>query len=161
MTSSNGNILRVTGPLWGESTGHRCISLEKASNAKLWWFLDRRLNKRLGKRSRRLWFETPSRLLWRQCKDFLCEVVLLESCGAATYLVSGVKTQGVETCPLLPVSHRRRHFIDSPHFWVHKAYPILMIISTTSNINCNDVACVIEKNHRGVKGHEENGLRSL
>ena len=28
---------------------------------------DLRLNKRLSKQSRRLWFETPSRLLWRHC----------------------------------------------------------------------------------------------
>ena len=39
MTSSNGNTLRVTGPLWGESTGHRWISRTKASNAVLWCFL--------------------------------------------------------------------------------------------------------------------------
>ena len=29
MTSSNGNILLVSGPLWGESTGHRWISPRK------------------------------------------------------------------------------------------------------------------------------------
>ena len=39
MTSSNGNIFRVKGPLWGESTGHRWIPLTKASNAELWCFL--------------------------------------------------------------------------------------------------------------------------
>ena len=38
MTSSNGNIFRVTGPLWGESTGHRWIPLTKASDAELWCF---------------------------------------------------------------------------------------------------------------------------
>ena len=31
-------------------------------------FFDLRLNKRLSKQSRRLWLETPSRSLWRQCK---------------------------------------------------------------------------------------------
>ena len=36
---SNGNILRVAGPLWGESTGHRGIPLTKASDANLWCFL--------------------------------------------------------------------------------------------------------------------------
>ena len=36
---SNGNIFRVTGPLWGESTGHRWIPLTKASDAGLWCFL--------------------------------------------------------------------------------------------------------------------------
>ena len=39
MTSSNGNIFRVTGPLWGESIGHRWILLKKASDAELWCFL--------------------------------------------------------------------------------------------------------------------------
>ena len=39
MTWLNGNIFRVTGPLWGESTGHRWIPLTKASDAELWCFL--------------------------------------------------------------------------------------------------------------------------
>ena len=39
MTSSNGIIFRVTGPLWGESTGHRWIPNTKASDAELWCFL--------------------------------------------------------------------------------------------------------------------------
>ena len=39
ITSSNGNISRVTGPLWRESTGHRWIPLTKARDAVLWCFL--------------------------------------------------------------------------------------------------------------------------
>ena len=39
MTSSNGNIFRVTGPLCGEFTDHRCIPLREASDAELWCFL--------------------------------------------------------------------------------------------------------------------------
>ena len=39
MTSSNGKIFRVTGPLCGEFTGHRWIPLTKASDAELWCFL--------------------------------------------------------------------------------------------------------------------------
>ena len=35
MTSSNGNIFRVTGPLCGEFTGHRWIPRTKASDAEL------------------------------------------------------------------------------------------------------------------------------
>ena len=38
MTSPNGNIFRVTGPLWGESTGTRWITLTKASDAEFWCF---------------------------------------------------------------------------------------------------------------------------
>ena len=39
MTSSHGNIFRVTGPLCGEFTVHRWIPLTKASNAELCCFL--------------------------------------------------------------------------------------------------------------------------
>ena len=39
MTSSNGNIFRVTGPLFGEFTGPRWIPHTKASDAKFWCFL--------------------------------------------------------------------------------------------------------------------------
>ena len=39
MTSSNGNIFRVTGHLCGEFTGHRSIPRTKASDTELWCFL--------------------------------------------------------------------------------------------------------------------------
>ena len=39
MTSSNGNIFRVTGPLCCEFTGVRWIPRTKASDAELWCFL--------------------------------------------------------------------------------------------------------------------------
>ena len=37
--SSNGNIFRVTGPLYGEFTSHRWIPLTKARDARLWGFV--------------------------------------------------------------------------------------------------------------------------
>ena len=61
MTSSNGNIFRITGHLCGEFTG----PCTKASDAELWCFFYLRLIKRLSKHSRGWWFETPSRSLWR------------------------------------------------------------------------------------------------
>ena len=39
MKSSNGNIFRVTGLLWGLFNGHRWIPLTEASDAELWCFL--------------------------------------------------------------------------------------------------------------------------
>ena len=39
MTLSNGNIFRVTGPLWGEFTGHRCILLTKKGDLELWYLV--------------------------------------------------------------------------------------------------------------------------
>ena len=45
MTSSNGNIFRITGHLCGEITGHQWIPHTKASDVKLWYFLCLSLNK--------------------------------------------------------------------------------------------------------------------
>ena len=66
MTSSNRNILRVTGHLCGEFTGHRWIPRTKASDAELWCLFDLRLNEWLSKQSWSWWFEMPSHTLWRQ-----------------------------------------------------------------------------------------------
>ena len=51
MTSSNGNIFRVTDPLYGEITGYQWIPLTKANDAELDFFCNLRLNKRLSKQS--------------------------------------------------------------------------------------------------------------
>ena len=64
MTSSNGNIFHVTGPLCGEFTGERWIPLTKASAAELWCFLSS-APEETSKQSIRRWFETPSPSLWR------------------------------------------------------------------------------------------------
>ena len=49
MTSSNGNIFRVTGHLCGLFTGLRWIPRTKASAAEFYVFFDLHPNKRLGK----------------------------------------------------------------------------------------------------------------
>ena len=74
MTSSSGNMFRVTGfcvgnslvtvgnsPVIGEFPSHRPVMRSFVA------FFDLRLNKRLSKQSRRRWFETPSHSLWRHC----------------------------------------------------------------------------------------------
>ena len=74
MTSSNGNMFHVTGfcagnlpvtagnsPVTGEFPSHRPVT----RSFHVFFYL--RLNKRLSKQSRRRWFETPSRSLWRHC----------------------------------------------------------------------------------------------
>ena len=64
MTSSNGNIFRVTGHLCGKFTGPRWITRTKASDAELWCSFDMRPNIRLSKQSWGWWFETPPQSLW-------------------------------------------------------------------------------------------------
>ena len=76
MTSSSGNIFRVTGHLCGEFTGPRWISRTKASDAELWCFFDLRLNKRLSKQPWGWWFETLSWWLWRHCNDLFQNMVV-------------------------------------------------------------------------------------
>ena len=63
MTSSNGNIFRVTGHLCGEFTTQRPVT--RSFDV----FFDLRLNKRLSKQSWGWWFETLSCPLWRHCND--------------------------------------------------------------------------------------------
>ena len=67
MTSSKGNIFRITVPLCGEFTGHRWIPVTEAGDEVLWRYSYLRLNKRLSQPSERRWFETPSCSLWRHC----------------------------------------------------------------------------------------------
>ena len=67
MTSSNGNIFRVTGSLCEEFTGHRWITTQRQVTRSFDVFSYLRLNKRLSKQPWGWWFETPSCSLWRQC----------------------------------------------------------------------------------------------
>ena len=67
MTSSNGNIFRVTGHLCGEFTGPGEFLAQRPVTRSFDVFFDLRLNKQLSKQPWGWWFETPSWSLWRQC----------------------------------------------------------------------------------------------
>ena len=67
MTSSNGNIFRVTGPLCGEFTGPGEFPTQRPVTRSFDVFFDLRPNKRLSKQPRGWWFETQSWSLWRHC----------------------------------------------------------------------------------------------
>ena len=69
MTSSNGNIFRVTGHLSGEFTGPGEFPTQRPVTRSFDVFFDLRLNKRLSKQLWGWWFETPSWSWWRQCND--------------------------------------------------------------------------------------------
>ena len=65
MTSSNGNIFRVTGRLCGEFTGPGEFPTQRPVTRSFDVFFDLRLNKRLSKQSWGWLFETQSCSLWR------------------------------------------------------------------------------------------------
>ena len=71
MTSSNGNIFRVTGHLCGEFTGPGEFPKQRPVTRSFDVFFDLRLNKRLSKQPWGWWFETPSWSLWRQCNELI------------------------------------------------------------------------------------------
>ena len=65
MTSSNGNIFRVTGPWCGNSPVPGEFPAQRPVTRSFDVFFDLRLHKRLSKQSWGWWFEAPSRPLWR------------------------------------------------------------------------------------------------
>ena len=67
MTSSNGNIFCVTGPLCGEFTGQRPVT--RSFDV----FFDLRLNKQLSKQWWDWWFEMPSSPLWCHCNGLILD----------------------------------------------------------------------------------------
>ena len=75
MTSSNGNIFRVTGSLCGEFTGPGEFPTQRPVTRSFDVFFDLRLNKRLSKQPWGWWFETPSWSLWRHFHDRLSVIV--------------------------------------------------------------------------------------
>ena len=65
MTSSNGNIFRVTGPLCGEFTGPGEFPTQRPVTRSFDVYFDLCPDKRLGKQLWGWWFETLSHSLWR------------------------------------------------------------------------------------------------
>ena len=74
MTSSNGNIFRVTGHLCGEFTGPGEFPAQRPVTRSFDAFFDLRLNKRLSKQPWGWWFETPPWSLWHHCNvPWMCQ----------------------------------------------------------------------------------------
>ena len=83
MTSSNGNIFRVTGHLCRELTGDK-------GQWSFDVFFNLRPNKRLNKQSWGWWFETLSRPLWRHCKDICLHHIYYIPILPKTFELTGV-----------------------------------------------------------------------
>ena len=69
MTSSNGNIFRVTGLCVGNSPVPGEFPAQRPVTRSFDVFFDLQMNKRLIKQSWGWWFETPPWSLWRQCNE--------------------------------------------------------------------------------------------
>ena len=71
MTSSNGNMSRVTIPFAENSPVTGEFPAQRPVTRSFDVLFDLRLNKRLNKQSRGWWFEMPSHLLRRHCNELL------------------------------------------------------------------------------------------
>ena len=85
MTSSNGNISALlalcaeNSPVTGEPPSRR------PGTRKFDAIFDVRLDKRLSKQSRRRWFETQPRPLWRQC-NVIAKVYIIAAMSVIQYI---------------------------------------------------------------------------
>ena len=77
MTSSNGNIFRVTGPLCGEFTGPGEFPTQRPVTRSFDVYFDLRLNKRLSKQSWGWWFETLLCSLWRHRNENVVDYIFI------------------------------------------------------------------------------------
>ena len=110
MTSSNGNIFRVTGHLCGEFTGPRWIPRTKASDASFDVFFDPRLIKQLSKHSRGWWFETLPRPLWRHSNANLWGIIIITKNNTLTISRRHLtERNSIYHGRILPASHRAPH----------------------------------------------------
>ena len=98
MTSSNGNIFRVTGHLCREFTGPRWIPTQRPVTQSFDVFFDLRPNKRLSKQWWGWWFKTPSCPLWRHCNDAFC---FLGSFNGSAYNGLRMGNQSIEAMVIM------------------------------------------------------------
>ena len=103
-----GNIFRVTVPLWREFTGHRWIPLTKASDVELWCFLWSVPEQTLSKQSKRWWYETSSRSLWRHCNGASIHQRLLYSAEPKSWRLMNI------FCV-----YSEQHFFALSSHWTH------------------------------------------
>ena len=108
MTSSNGNIFRVTGHLCGEFTGHMWIPTLRSVTRSVDVFFYLCLYKRLSKQWWGWWFETPSCPLWCHCNA----TIQVSARKSATMMTEYGSFTGL-ILDLRPANEGRRNFVTT------------------------------------------------
>ena len=107
MTSSYGNIFRVTGRLCGEFTVPGEFPTQRPVTRSFDVLFDLCSNKRLSKLSWGWWFETPSCPLWRDCNGYDSQSL----CSLRRHLVMGT---GIPIINRRPSSDRLEFIMEIP-----------------------------------------------
>ena len=115
MTSSNGNIFRITGPMCGEFTGPGEFPTQRPVTRSFDVSFDLRLNKRLSKQPWGWWFEPPSWSLWRH-RNGKWKDILMFPVNYNDVIMSAMKSQitGVSTVWHVLVQAQIKENIKSP-----------------------------------------------
>ena len=130
MTSSNGNIFRVTGHLCGEFTGE--FPLQRPVTRSFDIFFDLRLNKLLSTQSWGWWCETPSRPLWHHSNDFVI------------FLLFTYKRYPTLLCDIPSIQWQMVALTNSQHEITH-SLPFTGAERTTQMSSCHNLDIVLNK----------------
>ena len=100
MTSSYGNIFRVSGPLGGDFTGHWWFPLTKASIAELWCFL---------------WSAPDKTVVWTIETPVICDAIALIMTSLKLFFIISQHGHGARILNA-PTKHQAitNHHFDSP-----------------------------------------------
>ena len=130
MTSSNGNIFRVTGLLWWEFTCHRWILLIKASDAELWCFRWSALGQTVEQtiESLVIW-DTIAPIMWLHYDDVVMGT-MASQITSLTIVYSTIYSDAAQrkhqsSASLAFVRGIHRGPVNSPHKWpvTRKVFP--------------------------------------
>ena len=126
MTSSNGNIFRVTGYLGGEFTGPGEFPTQRPVTRSFDVFFDLRLKKRLSKQWWGWWFETQSCLSRRHChvpcvsdRDLSLSHLFVNLAKASTKPLPKLNTNSIETKALMNIIIFPK--LTNFQFWISSA----------------------------------------
>ena len=143
MTSSNGNIFRVTGHLCGEFTGLREFPTQRPVTRSFDVFFYLRPNKRLSKQSWGWWLKTPSRPLWRHRNDikFVNSYITSKVITEVTCRTNTADHQQAWYWPCMTnrsLSYTMKDFLYLPHLsteqWREFQYDFLTKIPIENNL---------------------------
>ena len=129
LTSSNGNIFRVTDLCVGNSPVTGEFPSQRPMTRSFEVFFDLSPNKRLSKQSWGWWFETPSRSLWRHCND------------RSNYFSWGCTTGAVIIQGMGTANKRRRYIVTSSLIGRAHTHNDLWCIVEMISDSCNCTFC--------------------
>ena len=130
MTSSNGNISALLSICAGNSPVTDLFPAQRPVTRSFDVFFDLRLNKQLNKQWQGWWFETPSRPLWRPCKE--TTIYVFDANYQYTYQSSLIPiTQLSNNMSFKTISNKwcREKWLSWCHGFLRQQIPVFFILA--------------------------------